>query len=406
MQGHGCNWAAVAFPGIVLAYLALGAPTAVAEEEELRDRLGHPIHSLLLDKEVPLLRVRWSGEIALDAPIGDEPPDADFTLRRAKLRFERPIGDKWDLKLTLDYNKGGGFELNDNYVVYTGWTTALLKLGFFDPSFSLEAVGKSASRTFMEEALPVAALAEPRAGGVNALMRTHVGLLDVSLVGWNPQQEGLSTPGQAIVMHYEHAPIDIAGRRDVRLGASFAYRINADDTRFRSRPEIATANTYFVDTDEIDGVDRVVRGGLEANQVLGRFSWQSEVLAASLHRDDAPNLTFWGAYLYSSWFLTEDSRNYDLGQGRFAPPKVSRPAFDGGWGALELAARASFVDLSDRDVTGGRETNLTLGINWYLTEKLRLAGNAVKVLSLRRRGSEYDGTDPLIFAVRFQWLIE
>jgi phosphate-selective porin OprO/OprP len=241
---------------------------------------------------------------------------------------------------------------------------------------------------------------------VTILTRTPNGLLNAALVGINMKQDGLSDDGQAAIFHYEHAPIDIVSQRGVRLGASFSYRINADNARFRSRPEIATANTYFVDTGQIDGVDRIVRGGLEANQMRGRLSWQSEILAARLHRDSAPGLTFWGAYLYASWFLTDDSRNYDLGQGRFVPQHVSSPVFGGGSGAIELAARASHVDLNDGDVFGGKETNLTVGVNWYLTDALRLSGNLVKVLNVDRPGSEFDGSDPLIAAVRLQWLIE
>jgi len=391
--------------GLLLSCLGPGA-AAATDEDELRDRLTHPIHTLLLEHESPVLRIKWSGDLLVDAPLGNEPPGADLTLRRARLRFDRGLGDNWLVKLTADYNKGGGFEVNDNYVVYSGWPTALLKIGFLKQPFSLEASGSDASRTFLEEALPVAALAEPRAGGVSLLTRTHNGLLHASLVGLNPQQDGLSSDGQAAILYYEHAPIDVAGRRSVRLGTSLSYRINADSSRFRSRPEIATSNTYFVDTGEIDGVDRIVRVGLEANQLRNRFSWQSEVLAARLHREAAPDVTFWGAYLYASWFLTDDSRNYDLGQGRFVPQKVSSPVFGGGWGALELAARASHVDLNDRDVIGGSEINLTVGLNWYLTDALRLSGNVVKVLDVERPGSEYDGRDPVIAAVRFQWLIK
>jgi len=404
-RGIGWKGTAASVAGFLLSWPLPGA-TATTAEDDLRDRLTHPIHTLLLEHESPILRIRWSGELFLDAPLGDEPPGADLTLRHAKLRFDRGIGDSWLVKLTADYNKGGGFEVNDSYVVYSGWPTMLLKIGFLKQPFSLEASGSSASRTFLEEALPVAALAEPRAGGVSALARTPNGLLHASLVGLNTQQDGLSSDGQAAILHYEHAPIDVAGRRGVRLGASLSYRINSDSARFRSRPEIATANTFFVDTGELDGVDRILRGGLEANQMRGRFSWQSEVLAARLDRDAAPGLTFWGAYLYASWFLTDDSRNYDLGQGRFVPQKVSSPVFGGGWGAIELAARASHVDLNDQDVIGGRETNLTVGVNWYLTDALRLSGNVVKVLDIERPGSEYDGSHPLIAAVRFQWLIE
>jgi phosphate-selective porin OprO/OprP len=84
----------------------------------------------------------------------------------------------------------------------------------------------------------------------------------------------------------------------------------------------------------------------------------------------------------------------------------SKPLFKGGRGAFELAFRASYVDLSDKDVIGGKESNLSLGFNWYLNYNLRLMTNVIKVLDVKRPGSEYDGMNPLIFALRAQWLID
>jgi phosphate-selective porin OprO/OprP len=260
----------------------------------------------------------------------------------------------------------------------------------------------------MEVALPVEALAARKGGGVKLLKRTTSSILNASLLLFNPQQDGLSDSGQALVLHYVHAPLNIAGRDNVHLGGSLSWRVNASgsDTRFRARPEVATANTVFVDTGEIDGASEILRTGLEASRVDGRFSWQSELLSSRVKRDAGDTLHFWGAYLYASWFLSEDSRNYDFGQGQFLPLRVAAPVRAGGWGAFEVAARASYVDLQDGDVNGGKESNLSLGLNWYLNDRLRLMGNVVKVLDVERPGSEYDGSDPLIFAVRLQWLIQ
>jgi len=41
-----------------------------------------------------------------------------------------------------------------------------------------------------------------------------------------------------------------------------------------------------------------------------------------------------------------------------------------------------------------------------LNNQLRLSGNMIKVLDINRPGNEFDGSDPLIWAVRLQWLIQ
>jgi len=145
--------------------------------------------------------------------------------------------------------------------------------------------------------------------------------------------------------------------------------------------------------------------GTNGNQVNGRFSSQAEVLASRLKRENASTLGFWGAYFHVSHFLTNDSRNYDQGSGTFINVIPNSSVGRGGWGAVELAFRASYTDLTDKDIIGGRESNLSLGLNWYLNEKFRLMANVIKVLDVDRPGSVYDGLNPLIFALRTQWLI-
>ena len=47
------------------------------------------------------------------------------------------------------------------------------------------------------------------------------------------------------------------------------------------------------------------------------------------------------------------------------------------WGALQVAARVSMLDLNDAEIRGGQELNFTLGLNWYLLSNLRLSANYV-----------------------------
>ena len=50
----------------------------------------------------------------------------------------------------------------------------------------------------------------------------------------------------------------------------------------------------------------------------------------------------------------------------------------GGWGVFEVAARYSALDLDSRTVRGGGEQDVTLGLNWYPTDRLRLAALQVE----------------------------
>lgn len=410
----------------VLILTVLCAPQGVTAQEELKEVTvpkragalqfgGKNIAALLKDKEIPILGGIWGGEIMVDSPLNSEPAGAHLTVRRAKLRYARGFGDNWQAKLTANYTKGGGLELDDNYLVYSGWKTALLMFGLMDPPFSLESSSSSSAITFMERSLATDALSERQSGGLTFLKRTPNQILNGMLVFLNPKEDDLRQSGQAVILHYVYSPIDVAGKDNIHVGGSFSYRQNTQEssTQFRSRPEVATVDDYFVDTGTISGADKVLRASFEASRVSGRFSWQTEVLTTKVQRQNMDKVSFWGAYLYASWFLTDDSRNYDPGTGKFVDVKPQAPMFNGGWrggwgdgwGAFELAGRFSYVDLTSADIKGGRQSNVSLGLNWYLNQNVRLMTDLVKVLKVNRPGSEFDNQDPLILSIRAQWLL-
>jgi len=76
------------------------------------------------------------------------------------------------------------------------------------------------------------------------------------------------------------------------------------------------------------------------------------------------------------WFVTGDLPPYNPRLGSFGQPRVLRPIFDGGPGAIELTARYENLDYTSL-MTGGRGWAATLGANWYLNSFTRLQFNWV-----------------------------
>jgi phosphate-selective porin OprO/OprP len=178
-----------------------------------------------------------------------------------------------------------------------------------------------------------------------------------------------------------------------------------NEQRFNSAPEVAlSSSSYFLDTHSIQGSDRVRRYGLEAAHVSGPFSWQAEYMSAHLQRNSGlPSLNFTGWYAYASWMLTGESRDYRESNATFGQV-TPRVAWNGhGGGALEIAVRLSQTDLNDHDVFGGKETNLTVGVNWYLDKSVRLSANLVHALELDKPGGTYDGKHPSALVGRLQY---
>jgi hypothetical protein len=80
---------------------------------------------------------------------------------------------------------------------------------------------------------------------------------------------------------------------------------------------------------------------------------QSEYLRTDLDMNSgSSDPTFSGWYAEASYFLTGENRGYKPTTGRFERPKVKRPFrfSEDGWGAWQVAARYSALDLSDAGV--------------------------------------------------------
>ncbi len=83
--------------------------------------------------------------------------------------------------------------------------------------------------------------------------------------------------------------------------------------------------------------------------------------------------------LFGTEFAWE-SRPYRHGRAavwRVTPDHPFHPD-GGGWGAWEVGARLSALDLEDSGVTGGQGLNAGLACNWYLTSNLRLQTNVFR----------------------------
>ena len=112
-----------------------------------------------------------------------------------------------------------------------------------------------------------------------------------------------------------------------------------------------------------------------------------------------------GGYGQISYFLTETGRRFNRHTAVFSRVKPSRPVVMGqrqGFGAFEVAARVSFVDLLGDDISGGAASQLSLGLNWYPTAWTRITLNYVYDAVTDAYGDDgADGTLQML-GVRFQ----
>jgi phosphate-selective porin OprO/OprP len=174
--------------------------------------------------------------------------------------------------------------------------------------------------------------------------------------------------------------------------------------QYRARPESRLTDDRLVDTGEfaVKGVDLI---NAEAAVVLGPLSFQGEYYHTFTDAGVEGDPNFWGFYLYGSYFLTGENRHYNISNGSFSLLKPINPFYPrkGGSGAWELGLRLSHVDLNSGPIKGGRETNITAGLNWYLNRKTRFMFNYIRArVKDREVPPAFEDGDADIFQARFQ----
>lgn len=322
-----------------------------------------------------------------------KPLKDDLVVRRAVFGLDGKFNDDWSFEIAYEFANDGEIQPQDGKfrdvaVEYDGWQAADLSVGQFKLPFGLEELSSSNNISFVERALPLDAFPPSRRMGVG-FNRNRDGYTFAAM-GFGSSIDG-GDRGRGAAARFTVAPID-SDSTVLHLGIAAVTEHPRGEVKFNARPESRVADVKFVNTGDIEDVDRIDRIGMEAAWKSGPVSAQAEWMRAIVDRDaghsDA-NLEGW--YVAGSWILTGETRRYKNGAFKDIAPSRSS-------GAWELTARYSHLDLDDGQVRGGTQDNCTLGLNYYANRHLRIMANYIKVRSERRGKSD----DPDILLVRAQ----
>jgi phosphate-selective porin OprO/OprP len=311
----------------------------------------------------------------------------------------------------FDVTAGYDFESKlwvDNFFHYGNADIGDFRLGQFKTPVGWEEGGiASTATTFLERSLPVQAINMGRRIGADWTYQ-GIPLWLVTLGYWSGGDLNGDNDGSGPSAHVVFNPIKdkddvihlgFAVSRENRDATTDGRDITTQPTaRFRARPETNLTGVRLVDSGNLKNTDNIDRYGLEAAWIHGPLLLQGEYLRFNTDfTDNKPSYSSGGYYVSGSWLLTGESRDYRNGAVGNA-----KPSHD--YGAFEIAARYSEIDLNDAPVLGGKEHDWTLGVNWYLGNHLKFQANYVRAYSTKYNSTSKNdiAIDPEVFALRAQ----
>jgi phosphate-selective porin OprO/OprP len=191
---------------------------------------------------------------------------------------------------------------------------------------------------------------------------------------------------------------------------------NTQTLTFSDRPELRIDPTTLISTGAMAGVSGAQIYSAEAAGTYGPLIVQGEYFWYNVDRTAfAPlsSVNFNGGYVHAGFVLTGETHKYNPGSASYGGVVPNNPfsLAGGGWGAWEIAARASTIDLNDQlatanGVAGGRQTVYTAALNWYVNRNVRFMFNylhgdvskQVSAVNPANAGSKFDAV-----AMRTQW---
>ncbi len=353
------------------------------------------------------------GQVDAFTSVDDVRDHPDGTnIRRARLNASGTIAKNFKYKLENDF-AGNASALTDVYLEYSALEPVTITLGQFKEPFGLDTLTSDLFTTFNERALTTAFSPDRRIG---AMVSTYGNNNDIG--AWSAAIGGFGS-GSSSTASTDDEARDLTARltlapfsgktKALHFGVAGSHRIpdaSSDSYSVSSRAEnqmTSAAADLAVNTGTISGVDNITLLGLEAAGVYGPFSLQGEYVKADVDRRTAADQQFDGYYVEASYFLTGESRNYQAKTGKFdrVTPKWAINPAEGNWGAWQLAARYSQLDLNDTVIRGGQVDDITLGLRWIPQSNVYITANYI--ISNTDSFATTANDDPKIWLLRTQF---
>lgn len=307
----------------------------------------------------------------------------DSGIRRGRLTFAMQLYRDWDVRTTYDFTANPlnerGFQ--DLYLRYSGLRRTQIFLGNMREPIGLDWLTSSKNTLFMERA-QMTALIPPMHLGVAANTYGRNWAAFAGIFGERLQDGINARNGWGVSGRVVYTPVQT--RQNVlHVGLSGAHREPTENVGpFTNTHQAFDAETVrFSSVGRIRNFSQIFAAELAASH--GPVLMQFEYLRTFADRQQLlkpPEFDSW--YMQAGWVMTGEKRRYSRVSRAFDGVKPnSKFSLNGGTGAWEVGVRYGELSPIGQKQLGNKESNLTLGVNWYPTDYMRVMANYIRVQS-------------------------
>jgi len=373
-------------------------------------------HHFTLQSEDGRYTIGFAGFVQFDAGaytdfspssriVGPQELSNGVNARRARLGVSGTAAGDWSYAFIYDAGNSQDTTakgIQTAQIVYGGIKGAAVELGYSNTFFTLDQSTSSADLLFLERATPSNIATNFNAGD----SRANAGVRFFSPWYWiggyltGPASGDSHTLTGERFGAFERAAFQLVHGPDysLHLGLGVDELLRAPNAgngtpntlSLSDEPELRIDPTTLLNTGTVGTVKNPVTGGhvldLETAASWKGFFWQGEYYYYDVDRFQLPSNHFNGYYGQVSYTLTGETRRYNPQAGSYfrVLPRHPFSLKDGQWGAWEVGARYSYIDLDSNFVTGqslsgqpgaiegGKQSAYSFALNWYPNDIVRL----------------------------------
>ncbi len=425
-------------PIVILVALATAAPAAAQSNAQKTSKKPSPMFRW--DEHPSLhigdLRVSFRARVQVDtrrsdAPLGDD-EDLSLDVARKRIGIDGQFGRYAEFQVERELDD----ELDpwrDVFVNYRQFTEAQFMYGKFKVPFSLDENTSPTNLDFVYRSLAASILAPGRDRGwmvhgrvIDQIVRYEFGIFDHDGANARPRRAVRVSGGQTKAARLGVQPFRTTNTlaEDLLVGAAWTWgdleEVSADSTAPSDgfsglRGQTVFGRSFF--SSEYPVIGKRNRVGFEMRWRPGPFSLKSEYikvtderLGLSVEDTDLSPIRAIGWYVSGTWAITGENKADGLDS-----PK--RPLFQGGPGAIEVAARVERLTFDSGNaseapsesyraevILGNSNKVVTFGTTWYLNRWVKIQFNLIQeVLTDPEQGPLPDRNKFWSRVVRFQF---